>query len=86
MPPSEVPTHSTRDPKDPPRGTLNPRVENAARIIHREVWGDPYRPGEGPMHFAGGRYWRNELLRRAERWELMADAARICAEVLPDAD
>jgi hypothetical protein len=36
------------------------------------------------MHFAGGPYWRNELLRLADKWEVMARAARRCAEVLPD--
>lgn len=80
-----MPSHLTIDPKAPPRVTLPPEVENAARIIHREVWGGAYRAGEGPMHMAGGPYWHDELLRRAERWRLMADAARICAEALPDA-
>lgn len=76
---------SARDPKAPPRGPLPPEVEAAARVIHRDVWSGPYRPGEGPMHYAGGPYWHDELLRQADRWERMAAAARVCAEVLPDA-
>lgn len=74
-----------KDPKDPPRGPLSAEIERAARTIHRKVWTDPYRPGEGPMHHAGGPYWRNELLRLADLWERQAKAARICAEALPDA-
>lgn len=68
---------------EPPRGGLPPHVVDAARIIHREVWRGPYEHGRGPMHHAGGSYWRNELLRRADRWRKLADAAEICAEVLP---
>lgn len=68
---------------DPPRGPLSPEVEKAARRIHRAVWGTFYKPGEGPMHYAGGPYWRNRLLKLAASWERMAAAARICAEVLP---
>ncbi len=70
-------------PKDPPRGPLTPEVEQAARLIHREVWGEPYRPGAGPMHHAGGPYWHHELLRLARRWDRMAAAARACAGELP---
>lgn len=69
----------------PPRGPLSPEVERAARTIHREVWSEPYQVGRGPMHHAGGPYWHDELLRRADRWERMAAAARVCAEALPDA-
>lgn len=74
----------TREPP-PMRGWLTPEVETAARAIHRDVWGESYRALRGPMHYAGGPYWRNELLRRADRWEALAAAARTCAEVLPDA-
>lgn len=70
---------------DRPRGPLSLTVEAAARTIHRDVWGTPYRSGEGPMHHAGGPYWHDELLRRAARWERLAAAARTCAEALPDA-
>ena len=35
-------------PKAPPRGPLPPSIEQAARTIHREVWGESYKPGEGP--------------------------------------
>lgn len=72
---------------DPPpmRGELPHEVQQAAHCIHTAVWREPYRPGKGPMHYAGGPYWRNELLRQADQWERMAKAARICAEVLPDA-
>lgn len=69
----------------PVRGPLPPEVEQAALRISTAVWRQPYRPGEGPMHFAGGPYWRNELLRQADRWERMAADARVCAGVLPDA-
>jgi hypothetical protein len=69
----------------PLRGPLSPEVERAARTIHRAVWKQPYRAGEGPMHYAGGPYWRQYLLDQADRWEHMAKAARVCAEVLPDA-
>jgi hypothetical protein len=71
--------------KAPPRGPLLPEVEAAARLIHRDVWGEPYRQGRGPMHYAGGPYWRGELLRLADLWEEMAEAARVCARTLPDA-
>lgn len=47
----------------PPRGPLTPEVEKAARLIHRAVWVTSYKPGEGPMHHAGGPYWRIRLLR-----------------------
>lgn len=71
------------DPLAPPRGPLSLEVEVAARTIHREVWGVSYRVGDGPMHHAGGGYWRAELLRLANRWERLAKAARVCAETLP---
>lgn len=67
----------------PPRGRLSPDVEQAAFRIHTRVWGEPYRPGEGPMHHAGGPYWREELLRLAGQWEREAACARLCAGVLP---
>lgn len=72
---------------DPPpmRGELPHEVQKAAHYISTAVWGEPYRPGKGPMHYAAGPYWRNELLRQANQWERMAKAARVCAEVLPDA-
>lgn len=70
----------------PLRETLTPEVERAARTIHREVWKEPYRPGVGPMHYAGGGYWRGALLRRATQWERMAEAARVCAAFLPPDD
>ena len=69
--------------KQPPRGPLPTDVERAAHRIHREVWGTGYQPGQGPLHHAGGGYWRCELVRRAERWEQLAADARLCAEVLP---
>lgn len=68
---------------EPMRGELPADVVQAARIIHQAVWSEPYRPLRGPMHYAGGPYWRTELLRLADEWERMAAAARICAEVLP---
>lgn len=70
---------------DPPRGLLPPEIREAARTIHREVWNSPYVEGEGPMHHAGGRYWHDQLLRQAARWEHLARAARIAATWLPDA-
>lgn len=73
-------------PKAPVRGPLPPSVEQAARMIHREVWTGPYKPGEGPMHYAGGPYWGKELRRLADRWVRLAAAARIAAEWLPDED
>lgn len=87
MPDNRVLLHRSDviDRKAPPRGALSPEAEAAAHYIHTAVWRQPYRPGEGPMHFAGGPYWRNELLRQADQWERMAAAARVCAEVLPDA-
>ncbi len=71
--------------REPPRGELPPEVVIAARTIDREVWGEVYRPGQGPMHHAGGPFWRSELLRRADQWERLAKSARICAEALPRA-
>jgi hypothetical protein len=82
--PSEYEDRETAKPP-PMRGELSPDVQAAARTVHREVWGQPYKPLEGPMHYAGGPYWRNELLRLADKWERMAVAARVCAEVLPNA-
>lgn len=73
------------DTKAPPRDAFPPNVVRSIRVIHREVWGEPYVAGEGPMHHAGGSYWQKELNRRANEWERMAQAARICAQELPDA-
>lgn len=70
----------------PMRGELPPEVEEAARLIHREVWKTAYSPLRGPMHFAGGHYWRDRLLSLAARWERLAKAARTCAEFLPAKD
>lgn len=75
---------STKPP--PARGELSAEVQAAARTIHREVWGESYRPLEGPMHYAGGPYWRDELRRLADKWERMAVAARVCADALPGAE
>lgn len=72
-------------PKAPPRGPLPPDIEKAARALHNgKVWSGPYRPGEGPMHYAGGPYWHDELLRQADEWEALASAARVAAEWLPE--
>lgn len=65
------------------RSVLPPAVLDAARQIHREVWGERYREGQGPMHYASGTYWHHELLRLADRWERLAEAARVCAGHLP---
>lgn len=73
------------DPKQPPRRSLPPEVVKAAKVISQEVWNEPYREGEGVMTHAGGPFWRSELLGQADEWERMAKAARVCAEVLPDA-
>jgi hypothetical protein len=78
------PPRTDSDPKAPPRGKLAPEVVAAARLISPDVWAMPYRPGEGPMHMAGGPYWHIKLLALADKWERMAAAARACAEVLPD--
>jgi hypothetical protein len=80
-----APRAAEPDPKAPVRGPLSPEVERAARTVHAHVWTGPYRPGEGPMHYAGGPYWHDELLRLADQWERWAAAARVCAETLPDA-
>jgi hypothetical protein len=64
---------------------LTLEVERAARTISPALWGGPYRDGEGVMHYATGPYWRNELLDKADDWERLARAARVCAEALPDA-
>jgi hypothetical protein len=71
--------------KTPPRGPLPAHIIKAAQTVSSVVWKQPYVIGEGPMHYAGGPYWHNELLRRADAWERWAKAARLCAEVLPDA-
>lgn len=71
-------------PQTGPRGKLSAEVEAAARLISRQVWRQPYLPGQGPMHHAFGPYWRRELLQRATQCEQMAEAARICARTLPD--
>lgn len=70
-------------PTPPTRGALCPRVGQAAAIVSPVLWGEAYVEGRGPMHYAGGSYWRDELLRKADQWERMAKAARICAEVMP---
>jgi hypothetical protein len=67
----------------PPRGALPLDVLNAACQVSVYVWSEPYQPGEGPMHHAGGPYWHEELLRRAAHWERLAAAARVCAGWLP---
>jgi len=77
--------HSEASAPQPLRGPFTADVEKAIRTIHGAVWGEPYRPGRGPMHFAGGGYWRHELFCQAATWERMAAAARICAEELPHA-
>lgn len=71
--------------KTPPRGELPLHIKKAAQLISPTLWGQRYVLGDGPMHHAGGPYWHDELLRRADEWERMAAAARLCAEVLPDA-
>jgi hypothetical protein len=68
------------------RRELPPAVLDAARQIHREVWGGTYREGQGPMHYASGTYWHRELHRLADRWERLAKAARVCASHLPATD
>ena len=70
--------------KQPPRGPLSPEVEEAAHRVHGYIFGVPYKPGGGPLHHAGGSYWHDELLRRADHWERLAADARTCAQVLPD--
>lgn len=77
------PEFDSYEKRRPTRGPLPPDVESATRTVHQYVWHGPYVPGEGPMHYAGGPYWRKELLRRADRWERQAAAARICATVFP---
>lgn len=72
--------------KEAPRGELPKRVVRAVRTIHRAMWRTPYTPGEGPMHYASGPYWHDELMRQADRWEEMAKAARIAATALPERD
>lgn len=81
--PSQSASQSTD--RQPPRGEFSPETVRAIRTIHSVVAGTPYKPGEGFMHFAGGPYWRGELLRLANQWERYAHAARVCAEELPDA-
>lgn len=76
--------HSS-DVRIPPRDEFPPETVKAIRTIHNVVTGQPYKPGEGFMHWAGGPYWRGELLRLAAQWERYAHAARVCAEELPDA-
>lgn len=39
-------------------------------------------PGGGPLVHAGGRYWPNELRRRAREFERAAAAARRCADFI----
>lgn len=68
----------------PARGRLLPEVEQAARLISRDAWGSPYKPGKGVMHYGTGPAHRGDLLKKAARWEAMAEAARICARTLPD--
>lgn len=68
----------------PTRGQLPAEALKAARTIHRKVWGSPYRQGQGPMHHAGGPYWKRKLLMLADEWERLAAAARIAARYLPD--
>lgn len=72
--------------KEPKREELPPHIVRAARTISRAVWKHPYVPGEGVMHYAGGPYWHDELLRLADQWERWAKAARIAATVLPERD
>lgn len=68
-----------------PREDICPLAAQHAKTISREVWHQPYIPGRGPMHHAGGPYTRGELLKRAAKWERMAMSARVCARGVPDA-
>jgi hypothetical protein len=54
-------------------------VDEAARLISPVVWNQPYKPGEGPLTHARGPYWHEELLRRADQYDRLAEAARIVA-------
>lgn len=67
----------------PMRGLLPPEVERAAATISREVWGESYQPLRGVMHYGGGPAHAADLRRRADRWERLAKAARVCADFLP---
>lgn len=69
-----------------PRGPLPESVEKAARSVSSDVWGSPYVPGDGVMHYAGGPWWTRELRRRARRWRSLAQAADVCADWLGDGE
>lgn len=68
---------------EPPRGPLPPDILKATRTVHQAAWGQSYSEGRGVMHHGGGAWHRNDLLRKAARWERLAAAARVCAEWLP---
>lgn len=73
---------------DPPpaRGELPPDVEKAARTVARDVWGEPYRPLRGVMHYGTGPAHAVHLRRAADQWESLAAAARVCADYLGDGE
>ncbi len=74
---------SAPDKPAPIRETLPEHLLPAARRLSRALWNTTYRPGEGPLHYAGGTYWHHELLTRADRWEALAADARALASFLP---
>jgi hypothetical protein len=61
-------------------------VVPAVRRIYRAVWKMTYEAGHGPLHYAGGSYWHDELLKQADRWERLAADARVVAQYLPDGE
>lgn len=69
---------------EPYRDDFPPHVLAAVKTISRPVWGDPYRLGHGPAHWATGPYWPAELLRLAKQWERQAAAARVVSAFMAE--
>lgn len=66
----------------PFRMDIGDEVKAAARSISPALWHEPYRLGNGPLHFATGDYWPDKLRAEAARWRKLADAAEVVAEAM----
>ena len=62
-----------------PRPTLTRDVLDAARKLSPLLWGGPYKPGRGPIHWATGPWSPKELRRKATEWRRLANAADLIA-------
>lgn len=64
------------------RAHLTAEETEAARLVSPHVWGAPYSPGKGPMHWDWNRHTIRILTSRAQQWDRLAAAARVCAATM----